>query len=448
MLFPTLSFFLFFLVVLTLFWSIAFSNSARLGYILTASYIFYAAWDIRFCALIACCSIMSWIGAHYGPNSRHIRIFCITALVLILGFFKYFDFFSHEFARLFAPFGLFQEAIITDIILPVGISFYIFQGISLIIDETNPTKSVRPSLLETSAFLSFFPQLVAGPIVRAHELIPQLRGYPTLCSKDIMRAGELILLGLLKKLIIANYLAQNVVDPIWQVGPQGMWEAWIAMFAYGIQIFCDFSGYSDLAIGFALLLGYRLPQNFSAPYAAKSLTEFWRRWHMTLSRFIRDYIYIPMGGSHHSTVRTASHLIFAMMLAGLWHGANWTFVIWGLLHGVLLALTRSTQIGVLATYLSVNLLWILFRAPDLSTAFDYYAAMLTAGNFPNFPLYIYALTILGAFLAVIPPKDSVIYGYDFWKKRPYAHLWLTGLTIWVLFALAPPGVAPFIYFQF
>ncbi|HCJ62294.1 MAG TPA: MBOAT family protein [Alphaproteobacteria bacterium] len=449
MIFTTLEFFLFFLVFFTFYWAIAGRRYLRLCFLTLGSFAFYAAWDYRFVALITAAIVVTHAGARFGRTASWVKMACISILLGLLGFFKYFDFFAFELARFFSLTGLFQDSLFLNVVLPVGISFYIFQGISMIMDASRDPQSDQPSLLETAAYLSFFPQLVAGPIVRSHELLPYLRNPIIPDGAQLAWAGQLIIMGLIKKLTIANYLATQFVDPIWAAGPQDALEAWLASIAYAAQIFCDFSGYSDLAVGFSLLLGIRLPQNFNAPYGASSFQDFWKGWHITLSRWVRDYLYIPLGGNRLGPWRRGVNLMITMGLAGLWHGANWTFMIWGLSHGLLLVLTRNIRLGIIPVFILTTLLWIPFRAPNLSLAVEFMAMLAgPISNMPDIPIHIIFVLCWGIILAMIPQHFAPGRVAQFLGRSPMVSSSFMILIIWVVFALAPPGVAPFIYFQF
>ena len=263
----------------------------------------------------------------------------------VLGYFKYYDFFVSSTENLATLVGLDIPLDVRTVILPVGISFYTFMGISYIVDvyrgDTEPT-----TLEKFAVYLSFFPHLVAGPIVRPNELIPQIETPRSPRRVDTSRAFYLIAAGLFKKVVISSYLAGHIVDEVFANPDQySSLEILIAIYAYAVQIYADFSGYTDIAIGIALLLGFTFPQNFDSPYAAVSIQDFWRRWHMTLSRWLRDYLYIPLGGSRRGVAITYRNLLLTMLLGGLWHGAGWTFVAWGLIHGIASAPSASGASG-------------------------------------------------------------------------------------------------------
>ena len=258
----------------------------------------------------------------------------MAALLLPLAWFKYYGFFALNVTNAFESLGLHPPLPLLQVLLPIGISFYTFMAISYVVDVSRYEIQVS-RWLDVSVYLSFFPHLIAGPIVRGEELIPQIRRPRDAGRIDVSRASFLIVGGLFKKMVISAFLASQIVDPVFGApNTHGGLEVLVAIYAYAIVIYADFSAYSDIAIGVALLLGFEFPANFDRPYTAVSLRDFWRRWHMTLSRWLRDYLYIPLGGSRHGEVRTAVNIMITMLLGGLWHGAGWTFVAWGAFHGI------------------------------------------------------------------------------------------------------------------
>ena len=297
-------------------------------------------WDWRFVFLLAGCTLWNQVLAvriwrTRTPSQRKALLFlALAGNLAVLGYFKYYDFFVTSSDNLLSLVGLDMPLEVKSIVLPVGISFYTFMAISYVVDAYRG--DFEPTTLEKFAvYLSFFPHLVAGPIVRPAELIPQLETPRNPRRVDTSRAFYLIATGLFKKVVIANYLASSIVDEVFAApGQHSSLEILIAVYAYAVQIYADFSGYTDIAIGIALLLGFSFPQNFDSPYAATSLQDFWRRWHMTLSRWLRDYVYIPLGGNRgRRPILTYRNLLLTMLIGGLWHGAAWTFVVWGALHG-------------------------------------------------------------------------------------------------------------------
>ena len=345
MLFTEPLFFAFYAVVFALSWTID-RNRGRKLVLLAASYFFYAAWDVRFLSLILASTAVDFFVARAIARAtveRKRKWLLVSSLVFnlgLLGVFKYFKFFVESAAALLDPLGLELGDRALAIVLPVGISFYTFQTMSYTIDVFRRRLEPVEDPFDFALFVGFFPQLVAGPIVRAAHFLPQLDRRPRFGDLDVRRYLALFLIGFVKKACIADAVAPHV-DRVF-AHPEAFTAAsvWLAVALYAVQIYGDFSGYTDMAIACAGLLGYDLGKNFNAPYLAVSLADFWRRWHISLSSWLRDYLFIPLGGSHGSRFLTARNLMLTMLLGGLWHGAAWTFVAWGALHGAGLAIHR------------------------------------------------------------------------------------------------------------
>jgi alginate O-acetyltransferase complex protein AlgI len=390
MLFNSLTFVVFFVVVVTAYWSIH-SWAARKNLLVTASYIFYGAWNPPFAALLFSTTAMDfWLGRQIArAKDRSSRARWLIASVCMnlsmLGFFKYGNFLLENFQWLMARIGIIYHPPHLDILLPVGISFYTFHSLSYTLDVyrgvLQPTKSLRDFVLA----VSFFPQLVAGPIVRAGDFLPQLVRPPVLRTGQFLWGLCLMTLGLFEKIVLADTMLSGSADRIFSyAGPLVALDSWLGVIAFAGQIFFDFAGYSACAIGAALCLGFHLKDNFRFPYAAIGFSDFWRRWHISLSTFLRDYLYIPLGGNQVRPFRAALNLVIVMFLGGLWHGAAWTFVVWGLLHGSYLVIervlrvlfehkswasTRATRLlAGFATYVAVCIAWVFFRATDFTIA--------------------------------------------------------------------------------
>src|SRR5689334_12941310 len=390
MLFNSLTFVVFFVVVVTSYWSIR-SWQARKNLLVAASYIFYGAWNPPFAALLFGTTAMDfWLGRQMGKaRDQHARRRWLVASVCMnlsmLGFFKYGNFLLENFQWLLARMGIAYQPPHLDILLPVGISFYTFHSLSYTLDiyrgVLRPTKSLRDFVLA----VSFFPQLVAGPIVRAGDFLPQLLHPRRLKKGQFLWGLALRTLGLFEKVVLADALLSGPADRIFgYAGPLAALDSWAGVLAFAGQIFFDFAGYSITAIGAALTLGFHLKDNFRFPYAAIGFSDFWRRWHISLSTFLRDYLYIPLGGNQVRPFRAALNLVIVMFLGGLWHGAAWTFVVWGLLHGSYLVVERvcrayfedkswasAPSVRVLtgfATYTAVCIAWVFFRASDFTIA--------------------------------------------------------------------------------
>jgi len=435
-------------------------------FILVASYAFYGWVDWRWVLLLVASSLVNTFAAQViarSPSQVTRRRALAAAICFDLGLlatFKYLGFFVEEVDSFLGTLGLGSPLPIVQIVLPIGISFFTFQAISYVVDvyrgETRAT-----SLMDVAILQAFFPHLVAGPIVRANELLPQLRTPRD--PREVLAGPALFLVagGLLKKTVIADELARRVVDPVYNdPAAHSGGEILLAFYAFAAQIFCDFSGYTDMAIGLALLLGFQLPQNFNRPYMALSLRDFWRRWHMTLSRWLRDYLYIPLGGSRKGTRKTYRNLMLTMLLGGLWHGAAWTFVIWGGIHGSALAAERwlrSHLVGFrlpvwaawLITFHVVCIAWVFFRAPDLATAFDVLRGIGLSGPSPLVTLPMVFLVVVAVAIQALP--EGLWRSAEEWVvTRPVA---VQGVGFGVLIvaadaAVGQQGVAPFIYFQF
>ena len=469
MLFPTTDFFAFFLCVVTLMAVFRNNHEARKIVLVAASYFFYAMWNWRFCFLLAFSSSVSYVAgrligqARQEGTRRLVKTVAITVHLLVLGVFKYFDFFVGSANHALHQLGFTAEIPFVEILLPVGISFFTFHGISYVMDVYRGDVAVcrRPS--DMFLYLAFFPQLVAGPIVRAAKFLPQLDAREP-APVAVPRAVILIAGGLLKKTVLANYLATDLVEPIFaDPGHATSLDLLLALYGYAAQIYCDFSAYSDMAIGLAALLGYQFPENFNQPYRATSFQDFWRRWHISLSSWLRDYLYIPLGGSRGGGLATTRNLFLTMVLGGLWHGAALKFLAWGALHGAFLIVerwlkpitsrlpdTRSLRIaaGVLVFHL-VCLAWLFFRADDFDTATLYLQRMLafSPGSDQITPFTL-ALLIASLALHIVPHDLPGRAAAMVWRWPVWALGAAGGVAAAAIGAMGPDGVAPFIYFQF
>ncbi len=469
MLFPTFTFHIFFLLVFALVWAIRRDNEWRKIVLLVASWFFYGWWDWRFVALLIASGFLNWGAAQMilrsDGNDRARKVWLwigVAANLAILGTFKYYGFFAEQLAALLHSVGWGRDMTILEIVLPVGVSFFTFQGMSYLIDiYRRHTKAA--SLLDLTLLMSFFPHLVSGPIVRASHLIPQFQKIPVLTRSMVAAGIALILWGLVKKTVIASELAITYVDPLFfDPSVHGSLDLLIGAYAYGVQIYCDFSAYSDMAVGIAILLGYRFPWNFNQPYRAASLQDFWRRWHISLSSWLRDYLYISLGGSRHGIVRLCCALMATMLLGGLWHGASWNFVIWGAIHGGVLVAERLWReyrpagtpelphwAGILVTFHIVTLAWIFFRASgfDVATAYVGGIFALNGAALTATPLVL-ALVIIGVSLHAVP-RDGVQRAAVVLRDLQAWQVSVLGVLALLLVEMVrPDGVAPFIYYQF
>jgi D-alanyl-lipoteichoic acid acyltransferase DltB (MBOAT superfamily) len=447
---------LFLPVTLALYYAAAGSRTLRQVVVVLASLTFYGAWDVRFVPLLVGLTLANWLigRLHEANPARDWPVIGVVLNLLVLGVCKFTNFFAGTFAALlglsFSPW---------DIILPLGISFFVFQKISYLIDLRRGQAHAYP-LLDFFMFVTFFPQLIAGPIVRHNEIIDQFAADPRRAEmwENLSRGLVLFAIGAAKKLGIADFVSQ-VADRLFlaaQTAPPTAAEAWAAAGAFTLQIYFDFSGYSDMAIGLALMFGLRMPYNFDAPYRATSIRDFWRRWHMTLSRFLRDYLYIPMGGNRGGGLAQARNAIATMLLAGLWHGANWTFVVWGGMQGVALAINGAwaraglrmpALLGWALTLLFVMAGWVLFRAPDFATAWTMLRGMAGLEGLGHVKVDHAVAFAVGTAIALFGPTSQQV---ALLRLRP-VHWLAVPVGIALLLLLLQSGTrAPseFIYFQF
>ena len=474
MLFPTATFAIFFLIVLPLSWlTMPWPHRWR-PFIIVASYVFYSWWDWRFVFLLAGCTLWNQVLAvriwrsQVQSQRKALLVLALAGNIGLLGYFKYYDFFVSSGDNMAEIVGLDLPLSVKSIVLPVGVSFFTFMAISYVVDAYRG--EFEPTTLEKFAvYLSFFPHLVAGPIVRPSELIPQIETPRNPRRVDTSRAFYLIATGLFKKVVIANYLASSIVDQVFAApGQHSSLEILIAVYAYAVQIYADFSGYTDIAIGIALLLGFQFPQNFDSPYAAVSVQDFWRRWHMTLSRWLRDYVYIPLGGNRGTSLATYRNLMLTMLIGGLWHGAAWTFVVWGGLHGSALAWERwrrerrapedaarratgrSVWVARIVTFHFVCFAWIFFRSDSFGAAWDMIEGLFTNWGEPS------PLVTTGVLLAIavgigsqyLPARVPRLVMARFSRLPVLGQATVLALALMLTSVLGPEGVAPFIYFQF
>ena len=459
MLFNSQAFIVCFLpIVLSLYYLFSASRPARQVVVILASIAFYAWWDVRFVPLLVGLTVANWLVAQWfgAWQAKWIPVLGVVLNLAVLGLFKYADFFR---GTVFGLLG--QDWHPWDLILPLGISFFVFQKISYLIDLRRGDRHIY-GFLDFCMFVMFFPQLIAGPLVRHNEIIHQFDLDPRREEmwENLSRGFILFIIGVAKKVIFADTLAM-VADPLFAKAlgtPLSAAEAWTAAGAYTLQIYFDFAGYSDMAIGLALMFGLRIPFNFNAPYRALSVRDFWRRWHMTLSRFLRDYLYIPLGGNRCGPARQAVNVVATMLLGGLWHGANWTFVAWGGLHGAALAVNHVWESrGVrlprafawVLTLLFVICGWVLFRSPDFTHAGQVLASMAGAHGLGHIRLdreYVLALAF-GVAVATLGPTSQEA---GLRRLRPETWLAVPAGAALAYLLLLVGGRLPnvFIYFQF
>jgi len=473
MLFPTAEYGLFFLVVLVLAWGLAGRVGLHKNFLLLASYCFYGFWNWLYLPLLIGISLTSALiaqrvqaAATPGSRKRWLASGVVICLAT-LAYYKYTGFALLAVLNLWTYFGNPPDIDIQSPLLPLGISFFVFHAISLMADAYRNKLRQRINLRDALLYIAFFPQLIAGPILRASSFLPQL-ARPR--NPRMIRANTaclLIVAGLFKKVIIANILATRLVEPVFaDPASYAGGDTLLSIYGYAAQIYCDFSGYTDIATGCAMLLGYRFPRNFNAPYTATDPQDFWHRWHISLSTWLRDYLYIPLGGSRAGNLRTLANIMITMVLGGLWHGANWTFVVWGALHGTLLVAHRlwsgidwrplRTLRGTVAwrwlsrllLFHAVCLGWVFFRAPSFDVAFQVLSNLAHRGPLTLATVPVVLVLIAGLGAQYLPRRWG--FGLEIVLGRAPALLRGAALAcaIFVIQILGPTGVAPFIYFQF
>jgi alginate O-acetyltransferase complex protein AlgI len=479
MLFPTLTFVVFFFVVYVANWLLMPRLRLWKWFIVGAGYVFYGWWDWRFVLLLAAATVVNQLlgvriwRARAGRGGAGAARAWLTVAVVVnlatLGYFKYVDFFALSLDRLLTSVGLGAPLPLLHVLLPVGISFLVFRVLTYTIDIYRG-QLAPASTLDFAVYVAFFPYLLAGPIARARDFLPQLREPRDPHRVDASRAFILILGGLAKKLLIADYLSTHIVNGLFLLPRSySAWETAWGIAAYSVQIYCDFSAYSDIAIGVALLLGFELPENFNAPYTARTIQDFWRRWHITLSSWLRDYLYIPLGGNRKGRGRTYVNLIVTMLLGGLWHGAGWNFIFWGGMHGVGMALERARAetrrrrglpepgrtAGARAlqragVFVFVSIAWVFFRADSIGAAFSVLwrlvAGLGGVGSAVTWP--VVGLVVLGIAIQYVPrlfiERLEDLLSRVGWVGQAAV---LAG-GLFLIDTLGPQGVAEFLYFKF
>jgi alginate O-acetyltransferase complex protein AlgI len=464
----------FLLIFLPVFFAIYYltPNKLRSYTILIGSYTFYAWWRVDYLVLVALISVWSYIASLmiYSARDKSWRLIFmwlgIGGDLASLAYFKYFNFFFANLNDVLTTFGS-QPFDVWNVILPIGISFHVFQSVSYVIDVYRGDVPPARRLVDFLAFTSLFPQLIAGPVLRYKDLADQF--VDRVHSWELFSRGALILaLGFSKKILIADTVAPIATMAFNQPDPTFV-DAWFGAIAYTAQLYFDFSGYSDMAIGLGLMMGFKFMQNFDNPYISQSITEFWRRWHISLSTWLRDYLYIPLGGNRKGPVRTYVNLVLTMLLGGFWHGANWTFLLWGAWHGGWMAIERKLNskskttvypklIAMPLTFLLVVIGWVMFRAPTVEVALSMYAGMLGLNGAALSPELSWQITSLELTTLVI--AYAIVWG------GPFIRPWLTNgilagearmsavyalsipLFVLALFKLSAQSYTPFLYFQF
>ena len=472
MLFNSLSFFAFLAIILGLYYSKIFTWNGKKRMLLLASYVFYGLWNPPLVVLLWISTMVDWTAgkqlAVIQNNERKRKLWLLLSMAVNLGFlafFKYGDFLLENFVALCNAIGFDFQARPMDIILPMGISFYTFQTMSYTIDMYKRKTERARTFLDFALYVTFFPQLVAGPIVRAKDLITQFYEPKRATVNQFMWGCFLLTMGLFQKVVLADSLLSGTADNVFGAGKvlHGL-DAWVGTLAFSGQIFFDFAGYSTCAIGIALMLGIVLPDNFKYPYAAIGFSDLWRRWHISLSSWLRDYLYIPLGGNRHGITRMYVALSLTMLLGGLWHGAAWTFVIWGALHGLYLIIERVLKkyikikinawngiILALLTYICVNITWVFFRAREFGTAMDMISSMLFLNSEGEqvvqwFDIYKVFVVIIGLFICHWLMRNTSMKQVS--QKTNPVVLGVFWAVILFFILIAQGSGEQFIYFQF
>ena len=467
MIFPTLPFAVFFAFVLPLSWALMPHPRLWKPAMLAASYVFYGSANPHYVLLLAGCTVWNQaLAVLIDRTTQQQRRSGLLALAVLgdlglLGWFKYYGFFVTSVAALTSRLGLAVPLPLLQVALPIGISFFTFQAMSYVIDVRRGER--RPAQpLDVALYLAFFPHLIAGPIVRSSELIPQFASPRDPRRIEAVRAFGLICGGLLKKVLLADLLATRLVDPVFGAPLlHSRLDIVVAVYAYAVQIYCDFSAYSDMAIGLALLLGFQFPQNFDRPYMAVTLQDFWRRWHMTLSRWLRDYLYIGLGGNRKGRGHTYVNLLLTMLLGGLWHGAAWHYVLWGGLHGAGLAGERAIDrrrgtraprhpwLRRVLTFHLVCLAWVVFRANSLGAVGELLRQLAIGGGATTLSAVVLLAVGAGLALHLLPESSGLRLRLLFARLGPIPQgVALAGVLALMSAVMGGQGVAPFIYYRF
>ena len=512
MLFPTVEYGLFFFAVLSIAWSVYRLPRVHKGFLLLASYVFYGFWNWAYLPLLIGISLFAALVAQRIQRTSSPRgrkgwlasgvVVCVATLI----YFKYTGFLLVNLMAAWSSFAPPPPISINSPLLPLGVSFFVFHAISLLVDCYRDKVKDPVKIGDALLYVAFFPQLIAGPILRASRFLPQLAVrrdpkparvhaaflpvfgglLPILRASEFLpepalrrnprslrlnRAFLLIIGGLFKKVVISNMLATRLVEPVFAVPHSfGAWDTLLAIYGYAAQIYCDFSGYTDIAIGCALLLGFRFPRNFNAPYKASNPQDFWRRWHISLSTWLRDYLYFPLGGSRRGRLRTSINLMLTMLIGGLWHGAAWTFVAWGGLHGVLLVIHRIwsqalNRIGWrpaiaarnstawrwtsrILLFHAVCAGWVFFRASNFGLAFDVFRRLGASGTATLATTPVCIVLFLGLAGQFAPSRWRNAFEVELGRWPALARGAAAAAAIALIEILGPTGVAPFIYFQF
>jgi alginate O-acetyltransferase complex protein AlgI len=472
MIFYSIPFLIFFLVLLILFTIIKGANKKE-ALLFVSSIFFYAYWDVRFVALLFFLAIVNYyLGnrLYIAEITKRKRILAlgITINLLVLGAFKYLNFFIDNANTILSRLGF--EISTLSILLPLGISFFIFELISYLADIYRGKISACHYWLDFFTFVFFFPRLASGPIIRPADFLPQLEQEIIIEKDNLIGGFQIFLLGLFKKLVIADTMAL-FVDQIFLNPPiYSSATVWLAVIAYSVQIYCDFSGYSDMAIGLAKIIGFKLPVNFNMPYISQNVTELWKRWHISLSSWLGDYLYISLGGNRKGTSRKNYNLLITMLLGGLWHGASWNFVFWGGLHGIALILHKTyanasrnwmfKELGIykllswVLTYFFVCICWIFFRSGSFATSLEVLESMFIALNTPKIVwimpqvFIMLAITVMATLIKIYWNKKNNSKQYMLLDLSKLVNIFILVAILVCTFFMCATNPSPFIYFQF
>ncbi|MEK2645187.1 MBOAT family O-acyltransferase [Bdellovibrio sp. BCCA] len=443
----------------------------QLWFLFLSSVFFYAYWSKTFVFLLLFTVVLDFYIAkniYYAKTQRVRKALLLTSIIAnlsVLGFFKYYNFFADSLNGLFHLGGASAEVLpILNVVLPIGISFYTFQSMSYVIDVYRRVSDAHAHLLEFAGYVTLFPHQISGPLVRHNQIVPQLESSKTYVfhADNFWNGCYFFVFGLAKKMLIADRIAA-VVDPlVMNMAGASTAEAWIAMIGYTMQIYFDFSGYSDMAVGLGLMMNIQFPPNFNSPYKSQSITEFWQRWHITLSSWLRDYLYISLGGNREGAIKTYRNLFLTMAIGGLWHGANWTYVIWGCFHGVLLGIERffknrgwhvisNKYLSWTLTFFLVCIGWVFFRAHNLEQAILWLQKVFFLNGKVSWDITLIPLKHKDRFFASMGiGLLAALFAKNTWElKFTPSYLRAALLALMFVICLAYMGEeSPFLYFQF
>ncbi|WP_413581348.1 MBOAT family O-acyltransferase [Bdellovibrio sp. HCB288] len=471
MLFNSYSFLFLFLPLTLLGYYLITKKNLQLWFLFFSSVVFYAYWSKTYVFLLLFTVVLDFYLAkaiYYAKSQRARKALLLTSVICnlsILGFFKYYNFFAESMNGLFQSAGVSQTLLPhLALVLPIGISFYTFQSMSYVIDVYRKTSDAHANLLEFAGYVTLFPHQISGPLVRHNVIVPQLEANETYVfkSENFWRGCYFFIFGLTKKMLIADRIA-IVIDPmIGSMAQLSTGESWLAMVGYTMQLYFDFSGYSDMAVGLGLMMNIQFPQNFNSPYKSKSITEFWQKWHISLSAWLRDYLYISLGGNRAGKLKTYRNLFLTMAIGGLWHGAAWTYVVWGCFHGGLLLVERFfTNRGWdlfkfkwlkwVLTFLAVNVAWVFFRSPDMHTAMLWLSKVfMVEGPVSWDIMYIATKHKDRFFAALVIALPVALFARNTWEIKFKPTAWRVALLAFMfVVCLTYMGEeSPFLYFQF